>query len=262
CVEFDDGTMPVVEPGADGKPVVVSGSVRALVKYLAPEEGTVDSGFMVDFLRTYRYFVEAVDVARLLIARYIYISTQQSSQQSQSGQFLQLRILNVFKKWVDTHPQDFSSSDALYDLLHVFLETHVKADPKRAVFADSMISNLESKLTGLETRQAWMDALGGLGAIIGNNSNNNYNNNGSNPGSPLNTLQRKPRTSTSSHQSQHRRASSAPSPVTPTTPSSAGAGGFSMSSLDPDTIAAQLTLLEHTLFLMIPQHEFYLQNWT
>ncbi|KAI8815016.1 ras guanine nucleotide exchange factor domain-containing protein [Cladochytrium replicatum] len=182
----------VTEEVAGGRKVVKSAPVLGLVSLLS-SEGTVDQTFMIDFLRTYRYFADAVDVARLLIVRYLEFSeslaksagTQQQSSkskgaggavsayfsrkkddekgkgksgtlQSQSSdlgagvqwdQFLQLRTLNVFKKWVEHHPEDFLHNPPLHEILCLFLDTHVKKDPKRAVFGESLRQNLDSKMS-------------------------------------------------------------------------------------------------------------------
>ncbi|KAJ3182085.1 Ras protein-specific guanine nucleotide-releasing factor [Geranomyces variabilis] len=146
-----------------GKPVVASGTLPALVQLLA-SEGATDSEYLLDFLTTYRYFAQALDVARLLIMRYIIISTPSGDQNASAAAppaeawaaFLQLKILNVFKKWIDAHPMDFLGPRGVAPgivppvraLLAAFLTHHVSRDEKRAPFATAMLKNLQEKLEG------------------------------------------------------------------------------------------------------------------
>ncbi|KAJ3048112.1 RasGEF [Rhizophlyctis rosea] len=210
-----------------GKKQVVSGTLPALVQLLAPE-GSIDSDYIADFLTTYRYFAEAVDVARLLIVRYVILTSsiptgngssagsgnvsrkpsierknskkedkkvkkekekEEKKEEKKGGGFLglggsskasssqpapqqevpetvgivQLRILNIFKKWVDTHAEDFDENDDFYTLFHIFLEDYVKKDPRRLPFAKAMILNLDAKLRqrdqDIEREEVQMKAL-------------------------------------------------------------------------------------------------------
>ncbi|KAI8824055.1 ras guanine nucleotide exchange factor domain-containing protein [Fimicolochytrium jonesii] len=178
----------------NGKLTVVSGRLPDLVQVLA-SEGTTDAEYIVDFLTTYRYFADPVDVARLLIMRYVTVggdppisaeseteaeeegtnvsesladflsylkkadpvkkstetnprklSKSGSSSSEDWGRLLQLKILNVFKKWIDLYPLDFDQTRELYLLTVLFLQKHVETQPTRSVFASSMLQNLHEKL--------------------------------------------------------------------------------------------------------------------
>ncbi|KAG5460978.1 MAG: hypothetical protein BJ554DRAFT_6904, partial [Olpidium bornovanus] len=59
----------VVDP-ATGRRVIHSATLPALIHFLACE-GEPDHDFADDFLRTYQYFTTALDVARLLVIRYL-----------------------------------------------------------------------------------------------------------------------------------------------------------------------------------------------
>ncbi|KAJ3153322.1 hypothetical protein HDU86_005279 [Geranomyces michiganensis] len=153
-------TMESSASADNGKPLVASGTLPALVQLLA-SEGATDSEYLLDFLTTYRYFAQSVDVARLLIMRYMIISTPSGDQKAPLttppaeawAAFLQLKILNVFKKWIDVHPTDFTETRGMAAgtvppvraLLAAFLTHHVARDEKRAPFATAMLKNLQEK---------------------------------------------------------------------------------------------------------------------
>jgi hypothetical protein len=154
------------------KYVIKSGSLRCLVNQLIVQTQS-DPDYTNDFLRTYRYFAESLDVGRLLVLRYLEIGWtvdpvfcvpaaieklkkvvaaaggSVTSGPTQNGtelaSFLQLRLLNTCKKWINDHPADFGKSPALQELMGLFLN-HVKSDVRKTVFAESMMKTLEEKL--------------------------------------------------------------------------------------------------------------------
>ncbi|KAJ3035078.1 hypothetical protein HDV00_004342 [Rhizophlyctis rosea] len=196
----DHETIPDPASGGTGTiKKVASGSLPTLVQLLAPEGGSVvDSDYINDFLLTWRYFAEGVDVARLLCVRYVNVTMtmggggggsgpgsgavsrsstvkrEKSVDKKKSSLFkssgvekekdkekdrekekqvpetvgiVQLRILNVFKKWVEGHPEDFEEDDDLAKVFYGFMEGYIMKDERRAPFAKSILGNLEVKLT-------------------------------------------------------------------------------------------------------------------
>ncbi|KAJ3215349.1 RasGEF [Dinochytrium kinnereticum] len=184
--------LPVLMEDSEGRNVIRGGTLPTLVNLLSAQGVSTDADFMMDFLKTYRYFADALDVARLLMLRYIeigwlmegsstsasssasglekdhsdkkgisawYSKSTSSSTASSRGNisatvtttgkeidgFLQLRVLNVFKKWIEGHPDDFSRNPQLHDLSRLFLDRHVKLDPKRILFVASILKNLEER---------------------------------------------------------------------------------------------------------------------
>ncbi|KAJ3416659.1 RasGEF [Chytridiales sp. JEL 0842] len=158
---------------APQKYVVRAGSLRCLVNQLIVQNQS-DPDYMVDFLRTYRYFTESVDIGRLLVLRYLevgwiiepgisndinlgieklkkIVAAAGGNTSAPSGaelaSFLQLRLLNVFKKWINDHPIDFAKSGILQELVTSFLTQYVKTDARKTVFADSMLKALEEKMS-------------------------------------------------------------------------------------------------------------------
>ncbi|KAJ3102225.1 RasGEF [Phlyctochytrium planicorne] len=241
-LKLGEPNPPVVFEESDGKSLVRGATLPTLVHLLSSQGIISDPDFMTDFLRTYRYFADSVDVARLLMLRYLEIgwsmdtnavgggggggsssgttsvtssttalhidtnvsryvpplpvqappsekkekevkekkglaawmsgssskdtkatpsptsttsstptpsTTSNTAAAASAGKeldgFLQLRVLNVFKKWIEAHPDDFSRNPNLHDLVRIFLDRHVKTDPKRILFVASILKNLEER---------------------------------------------------------------------------------------------------------------------
>ncbi|KAJ1533721.1 RasGEF [Nowakowskiella sp. JEL0078] len=168
----------------EGRKKVKFATLMRLIKLLTSSEDIVDQEYLSDFLKTYRYFVDASDVARILIFSYLQLASfinktnslvtatkdkdanksknlffgkkeekasapweSPEDQQAKIAewQIAQLRTLNVFKKWIEYQSQDFYTNAELFDITSLFLETFVKKDSKRVLYAESLLKNLESK---------------------------------------------------------------------------------------------------------------------
>ncbi|KAJ3343459.1 RasGEF [Gonapodya sp. JEL0774] len=254
-----DSNISKVTEAAGGKLVVKSATLPGLILLLTSEGTQTDLDYVVDFLRTYRYFSDPADVARLLVTRYIECSegihgralaraatasvssfgtgntvvasketllniradagdpnasrlrhsTDSSNasfpgnghhgRQASSGStyedfpagslrwrrpsllyggasstslplstlvlhsadgkrdddwdaFIQLRVLNVFKKWLELHPEDFLRSATLAEIFLAFLELHVAKDQKRSSFAESLRKRYVQRVTEVASR--------------------------------------------------------------------------------------------------------------
>jgi hypothetical protein len=137
-----------------GKDSVKFATVPSLVHRLATVGLSTDHDFLTDFLRTYRYFASAVDIARLLIM--IYIRSNEIAQEKiNDGEaevammgaeeittHVKMRILNLFKKWISDQEHDFAEDHLLCGILATFLSSHVSVDSKRAPYAHAMIAQL------------------------------------------------------------------------------------------------------------------------
>lgn len=161
--------QPVMET-RNGKQSVKFSTMPALVYILATDGFTTDHEFLTDFLRTYRYFANGVDVSRILIM--IYIRAREIAElKIQSGKeedmklseddmatHIKLRILNLFKKWIADQPRDFEEDQLLSGILTTFLSAHVSFDAKRAPYAQRMMEDL-SAITPLNTKTSSGTAL-------------------------------------------------------------------------------------------------------
>ncbi|KAJ1651047.1 hypothetical protein IWQ61_008294 [Dispira simplex] len=153
-------------------------SLRALVYRLAsPLES--DMVFMNDFLRGFRFVAHPLDVLRLLVVRYFHCvygafltpertkvrwsmntngtpSHSTTPNTTDSGvhrtspssdhqrAIIQIRILNVLKRWYDMYPDDFTKFPELCHLLLLFL-IHIRHDTRRVNFVKTMVSKLRSR---------------------------------------------------------------------------------------------------------------------
>ncbi|TPX59857.1 hypothetical protein SpCBS45565_g07656 [Spizellomyces sp. 'palustris'] len=291
----------VTMENCDGRSRVASATLPDLVRLLALE-GANDAEYLTDFLNTYRYFADPRDVARLLAMRYIEISESVSEQETFSdllsfiktdpvdtrpdwAGFVQLRILNVFKKWIDGHAGDFDQHGELYQFVETFLVEYVKRDAKRVPFADAMLKNLEEKVSGIRS----VTLMGAKSEPLLFSTERRSSSGSieqrlrrpSAPGpaaaatlsrtlSPL-TLDFTVRTrgvsatgqsgSPTSATSHGRSASAPPMPSTVDPDTALQPALPALWDYDPDTIAQQLTLLEHTQFKRIRPSEFFFQSW-
>lgn len=149
-----------------GKTEIKTASVPALVHALVAGNMTTDHDFLTDFLRTYRYFSNSIDIARLLIMSYIdsmsisktegqkvnsntsnstASSAKQMTLEDRSAQ-IQFKILNVFKKWISEQPADFELDSSFSQLLIHFLDLYVQKDEKKGVFAVKMLEQMDALL--------------------------------------------------------------------------------------------------------------------
>ncbi|KAJ3305382.1 RasGEF [Blyttiomyces sp. JEL0837] len=163
-VVVDTPEQMVAMETVSGKQFVKSGTIRYLVNLLS-SQGIAEQDYMVDFLRTYRYFADSHDICRLLALRYLEIGWKAKAGFAFTGKefgnvvgaagvantdwagFLQLRLLNVIKKWIDSHPADFGGNPVTHDFVVLFLENYVNQDPKRVLYVSSMLKNLREKMT-------------------------------------------------------------------------------------------------------------------
>jgi hypothetical protein len=144
---------PVLEK-LNGKDSVKFATVPVLVHILATSGLSTDHEFLTDFLRTYRYFASSVDVSRLLIM--IYIRSDEIAQEkihdgekevsmmgaADISSLVKMRVLNLFKKWIQDQKQDFEEDTLLSGILTTFLSAEVSTDPKTAPYATKMIEQL------------------------------------------------------------------------------------------------------------------------
>ncbi|KAJ3103709.1 RasGEF [Phlyctochytrium bullatum] len=334
----------------EGRTVIRGGTLPTLVNQLSVQGVSADPDFMSHFLRTYRYFADARDVARLLILRYLEVgwqleagsvdgglnstgdiqsnipekvektekpekkgwysssktkgnssasSSTTASANSLSGSvsaaakeidgFLQLRVLNVFKKWIEAHPEDFSRNPALHELGKLFLDRHVKLDPRRILYVASILKNLEEKAPSSSINPA-VSITTASGHSKAFSTGTTYNPsklhitiirehfiNTSNPKRNKCDCAEKRNDKPIERDSEESSASGFAGGLTlrrgsrtPAAPASISLSlalsmleppTINMSDLDPTVIAQQLTLMEHNQFRRIKIEEFYCQAW-
>ncbi|KAJ3225262.1 Ras protein-specific guanine nucleotide-releasing factor [Clydaea vesicula] len=144
----------------NGKKLIKAASLPCLIHILISGI-SLDHDFLSDFLRTYRYAGESLDVARLLILTYIDAknaaavdldSTFEKKVNESNIQMtleercnnIQMKILNILKKWIGEHSCDFERDTVLCALMKTFLNAKVQTDPKKAPFAVRMLEQLQA----------------------------------------------------------------------------------------------------------------------
>jgi len=141
-----------------GIPLIKGGTVYKLVERLTFDK-YADTNYLLQFLLTYRSFMEPMELLNLLIERFNYPTPKNASGQELEDfkekirRPVQLRVFNVVKNWVDKHYLDFQESK---ELLKRFLE-FVKDDMSNAEDMDKVVASLTKairKKREEETEQA------------------------------------------------------------------------------------------------------------
>lgn len=148
CFIDDKTDYQIIDPDKGDKC-----TIRDLVFRLAVE-GDPDLLYVDDFLISHRYFMDSEDVARLLIIKYLDYSLLASESHTDMNAkktpnhnmqvLVQLRIINVIRKWVDNFTCDFDSDLSLTRLLLDFLLLEVNKDEKKVIFTKGLVDKLES----------------------------------------------------------------------------------------------------------------------
>lgn len=135
-----------------GKLTVKKGTLFSLVSLLISQESVADPDYLNDILTTYRYFSNPIDVCRILVLRYMEIhhafvsqSNYAGKSQDEANAFTQMRILNAFKKWSSEFIDDFLDCKGLKQLVTHFMNTYVKSDSKRSIFAVNILERIAEK---------------------------------------------------------------------------------------------------------------------
>jgi len=115
-----------------------SGTTECLADFLAPIE-KVDSEFIGHFLATYRYFMSASDLMTRLIERFHKFKPIEGKADAapEWSPFVQIRVLNVLRKWVSKYYFDFAESPEIEVKLKNFLDD-IKQDSRFARYVQSI----------------------------------------------------------------------------------------------------------------------------
>ena len=153
---------PVERTKINGKNVVFSGTVSALIAvFMGVEE--VDTEYLQEFLFTYRFFMESVDLLVHLIHRHWYNdpkdeqseTAKKSSRQSQIiesqqdleewSHFRRLRVINFIRKWLQYHPHDFPKGTDVEIALQKFIANNLDSE-KEGKYVQSLLAILDKGL--------------------------------------------------------------------------------------------------------------------
>lgn len=225
----------LMETLADGKQIFRACSLPALIDLLVSEKTEADLEFVTDFLTTYTYFADPVDVARLICLRFLdakeklLIAANNLKKQGKTtpaavakdkqvdwDAMVQMRLLNVIRKWVDNHSIDFENNRNLCRVIVKFLKLEVQLDQKKAPFVNSIVQKLEEKVS-------WFSADTELSSGIPRPKRNQ---------------------DSASIETQGPKSK------------------LTIMDINAETLAQEITLHEFELFRKIPLNEFYNQSWS
>jgi hypothetical protein len=239
----------------------------------------IDHEFLTDFLRTYRYFSSALDVARLFIM--IYVRSKEISHDKKNdgevevaqmetedvSSHMKLRALNLFKKWITDQPQDFEGNELLCETITTFLNSHVSIDPKKVSYAESMIRQLTEIV--LKKKEALEDVKSSFrvnsvsssqdidfdpeprASVASKRISDDSSPKGLDLDSPIVAVKSGAMVGLRSVLYPQERCNE-----------TADSGTPSILELDHELLGQQLGLIEQKLFKEIPIHEFFCQGWT
>ncbi|KAL6078720.1 Son of sevenless 1 [Balamuthia mandrillaris] len=110
----------------NGTKVITCGTVEALVLALANVD-VQDKEYVDVFLATHKYFIDSLSFIKKLRHRFVQLTRKSqaasiSAETKQAILYIQLRILNIVKKWLESYYEDFQNSTALMEALDGFQE--------------------------------------------------------------------------------------------------------------------------------------------
>lgn len=138
-----------------GIPVVKAGTIAALVEHLTHHD-KLDASFNRTFLTTYKYFLSTNELIRLLIDRFdgtppALNSTQAAEWSYHVKPFVRLRVINIFKQWLESFWTDSSRCDPTVnqDLIEIKSFVYRITDASEAVAARQLLSIIQCRLEGV-----------------------------------------------------------------------------------------------------------------
>lgn len=148
-------SKPIVCDDGGGVEIVKAGNLAALVDHLTRHD-KLDASFNRTFLTTYKYFISTNELIRLLIDRFDGTPpdlnpTQAAEWSNQIKPLVRLRVINIFKQWLESFWGDSSRCDATakQDLLEIKAFVYRINDASEAVAARQLLSIIQCRLEGV-----------------------------------------------------------------------------------------------------------------
>lgn len=148
-------SKPIVFDDNGGVEVVKAGTLAALVDHLTRHD-KLDASFNRTFLTTYKYFISTNELIRLLIDRFDGMSpdlnpTQTPEWSNQIKLLVRLRVINIFKQWLESFWGDSSRCDVTtnQDLLEIKAFVFRINDASEAAAARQLLSIVQCRLEGV-----------------------------------------------------------------------------------------------------------------
>jgi len=130
---------------------VASATIEQLV-FLLAGEAVPDKNFIAQVIRTHYRFVHSEDLFNKLIARYHMVPSQNNltpEEFAKKKQIIQVRVINVIKKWIELQISDFQNDTQLFVALQKFVQYLLQSGGTEALWG----SNLQVALVQAEQEQ-------------------------------------------------------------------------------------------------------------
>jgi hypothetical protein len=116
-IEDESESVVFFKDEATGVVEVKAGALSQLVALLAPDRTPPDATFVKEFLYSFRAFSSPRELLSMLVARWLYLpdATPQSAKPADVPQLrmaVQLRVVNVLRRWLEFHAVDFAVKSA------------------------------------------------------------------------------------------------------------------------------------------------------
>ncbi|KAJ5094993.1 hypothetical protein N7532_007284 [Penicillium argentinense] len=136
--------------------LVKAGTVAALVEHLTRHD-KLDAAFNRTFLTTYKYFLTTTELVNLLIDRFectppvIFNPVQIAEWSSRIKPLVRIRVLNVFRQWLESFWIEPIGSDATttQELLKIKSFVYRITDASEAAAARQLLSIIQCRLEGV-----------------------------------------------------------------------------------------------------------------
>eukprot|EP01087_Luapelamoeba_hula_P019616 TRINITY_DN6518_c0_g1_i2.p1 TRINITY_DN6518_c0_g1~~TRINITY_DN6518_c0_g1_i2.p1 ORF type:complete len:720 (-),score=106.27 TRINITY_DN6518_c0_g1_i2:1031-3190(-) len=137
----------------DGRKLITCGSVDRLFQCLA--DGTLAGpDFLYLFLLTHLYFLDSVSLLNKLRERFEHVEADDNSAKT----VIQLRIINVLKKWIENHHYFFETDTALLEAFNQFVDA-MDAEGGQTKDWASILRKAQDEHVPLQDRLAPLSAL-------------------------------------------------------------------------------------------------------
>lgn len=158
-------SKPIIYDNNGGIEVVKAGTLAALVDHLTHHD-KLDASFNRTFLTTYKYFISTNELIRLLIDRFDRTPpdlnpTQAAEWSNQIKPLVRLRVINIFKQWLESFWGNSSHCDATanQDLLEIKAFLFRINDISEAVAARQLLSIIQCRLEGVVNMKTTQPSL-------------------------------------------------------------------------------------------------------
>eukprot|EP00026_Physarum_polycephalum_P004430 Phypoly_transcript_04449.p1 GENE.Phypoly_transcript_04449~~Phypoly_transcript_04449.p1 ORF type:complete len:609 (+),score=93.89 Phypoly_transcript_04449:107-1933(+) len=139
AVDPDEAFCSTIVYADDKRKIVESATVDQLI-YLLAGNNAPDKDFISQFLRTHHRFVDSKEFLQKLINRYNLPAAQNISEEEyiKKKKIVQVRIINVIKKWIELQITEFQRNEKLQLMLLGFVATLFKTGGTEAIWASNL----------------------------------------------------------------------------------------------------------------------------